>query len=100
MSNRGEKRIHVLTTEGHKCILNMQVTDVKKPLMSVARMCDAGHEVVFQSGGGYIKHTGSRLKVSVAQPGFIGQGPQRSSHARRMILQDHILSRAERSSGT
>ena len=89
MSNRGEKHIHVLTTEGHKCMLNMQVTDVKKPLMSVARICDAGHEVVFQSGGGYVKHTGSgqitkfnrvdnvyRLKVSVGQPGFSGQGPQ------------------------
>ena len=89
MSNRGEKHIHVLITEGHKCMLNMQVTDVKKPLMSVARICDAGHEVVFQSGGGYIKHTESgqitkfnrvdnvyRLKVSVAQPGFSGQGPQ------------------------
>ena len=25
MSNRGEKHIHVLTTEGHKCVLNMQV---------------------------------------------------------------------------
>ena len=51
MSNRGEKHIHVLTTEGHKCILNMQVTDVKKSQMSlsVARICDAGHEVVFQS---------------------------------------------------
>ena len=63
--------------------------DVKKPLMSVARICDAGHEVGFQSGGGYIKHTGSgqitkfnpvdnvyRLEVSVAQPGFSGQAPQ------------------------
>ena len=45
---RGEKHIHVLTTEGHMCMLNMQVTDVKKPLMSVARICDAGHDVVFQ----------------------------------------------------
>ena len=78
-----------MSTKGHKCMLNLQVTDVKKPLMSVARICDAGHEVVFQSGGGYIKYTGSgqitkfnrvdnvyRLKVSVAQPGFSGQGPQ------------------------
>ena len=61
----------------------------EETLMSVARICDAGHQVVFQSGGGYIKHTGSgqitkfnrvdnvyRLKVSVAQPGFSGQGPQ------------------------
>ena len=82
MSNRGEKDIHVLTTEAHECMLNMRVTDVKKPLMSVDRICDAGHDVVFQSDDGYINHTGSgqitkfnRLNVSVAQPGFSGQGP-------------------------
>ena len=50
MSNRGEKYFHVLTTEGRKCML-MQVTDVKKPSMSVARICDAGHEVMFQKDG-------------------------------------------------
>ena len=51
----------------------------------MAPMCDAGQEVVFQRGGGHIKHTGSgqitkfnwmdnvySLKVSVAQPGFSG----------------------------
>ena len=31
MSNRGEKHIRVLTTEGHKCMLKMQVTDVEEP---------------------------------------------------------------------
>ena len=89
MSNRGEKHIDVLTTEGHKCVLNMQVTGVKKTLMSVAHICDAGHEVGFLSGGGNIKYTESgqitkfnpvcnvyRLEVSVAPPGFSGQGPQ------------------------
>ena len=29
--NCGEKHIHVLITEGDKCMLNMQVTGVKKP---------------------------------------------------------------------
>ena len=57
MANKGEKHIQVKTNEGHKCMLNMQVTDVKKPLMSVARICDAGHEVVFRSNGGTITHT-------------------------------------------
>ena len=41
------------------CAQHAGQTDVKKPLMSVARICDAGHEVVFQSGGGHIKHTRS-----------------------------------------
>ena len=56
MPNNGEKHIQVMTDEGHKCMLNMQVTDVKKPLMSVARICDAGHDVVFTSSGGTIIH--------------------------------------------
>ena len=33
-------------------MLNMQVTDVKKPSVSVARICDAGQEVMFQKDGG------------------------------------------------
>jgi hypothetical protein len=84
MANKGEKHIQVKTSEGHKCMLNMQVTDVKKPLMSVARICDAGHEVVFRSNGGTITHTGTgqttkfqridnvyRLKVGiVSEPVF------------------------------
>ena len=59
MPNRGEQHIQVLTGEGHHCLLNMQVTDVKKPLMSVARVCDAGHEVTFRANGGEIKHVES-----------------------------------------
>jgi hypothetical protein len=88
MPNRGEQHIHVKTKEGHKCMLNMQVTDVKKPLMSVARICDAGHEVTFSSSGGVIKHVKSgqvtkfdridnvyRLKVGLAS-GFARPGKQ------------------------
>jgi hypothetical protein len=88
MPNRGEKHIQVITNEGHRCLLNMQVTDVKKPLMSVARICDAGHEVIFSAKGGVIKHVKSgqstkfervdnvyRLKVDL-EPGFARPGNQ------------------------
>ena len=37
--------------------LTMQLADVKKPLMSVSKICDAGsgeHLVVFSARGGYI----------------------------------------------
>ena len=80
MNNKGEKEIKVRTQEGHKCMLRMQVTDVQKPLMSVSRVCDAGHRVVFTRDGGYIEHEESgqktefmrvdnvyRLNVEVAQ---------------------------------
>ena len=89
MPNRGEKDVKVVTDEGHRCMLKMQVTDVQKPLMSVARICDAGHKVVFTKAGGTIEHevTGQktrfkrvdnvyRLKVGVAEekPVFNRQG--------------------------
>ena len=86
MQNYGEKDLRVLTEEGHKCRLTMQVTDVSKPLMSVSRICDAGHKVVFESGGGYIEHVESgqvtrfqrvdnvyRLKTRLSDAGFARQ---------------------------
>jgi hypothetical protein len=90
MPNMGEKHLHVLTCEGHKCLLNMQVTDVNKPLMSVARICDAGHEVVFSARGGVIRHltTGQETKFNrvdnvyrlqvdvVGEPDFARPGAQ------------------------
>ena len=88
MTNKGEKEVKVVTEEGHRCMLRMQVTDVKKPLMSVSRICDAGHKVVFTPAGGEIVHLKSgqttkfhridnvyRLKVGLAKNAdFAGPG--------------------------
>ena len=89
MANKGEKDIKIVTDEWHKCLLKMQVTDVKTPLMSVAMICDAGHRFVFTRNGGTIAHkvTGQttkfkrvdnvyRLKVGVVaeEPVFSRQG--------------------------
>ena len=59
MPNRGEKRVRVKTKEGCCCELKMQVTDVRKPLMSVSKICDAGHRVTFTSTGGEIMEMGT-----------------------------------------
>ena len=42
-----------------------EVCDVHRPLMSVKRMCKAGHRVIFDDEGSYVesKHTGERLKI-------------------------------------
>ena len=56
MSNMGEQNIKVITEEGNGCNLHMQVTDVRRALMSVSRICDAGHEVRFGKCGGEIVH--------------------------------------------
>jgi hypothetical protein len=62
--NRGEKHVKVRTKEGAKCLIRMQVTDVRKSLMSVGKVCDEGHRVIFEQKGGYIEHieTGDKTK--------------------------------------
>lgn len=64
MPNRGEKPAIIVIEEGHRCLLNMQVTDVKNPLMSVSRVCDAGQSVMLRKNGGTIPHlaTGQETK--------------------------------------
>ena len=59
MPNRGRKVVRVTTTEGQQKAMNMQITDVNRALMSVARICDAGHTVVFKADGGVIKNNSS-----------------------------------------
>ena len=63
MANKGEKDLRVITEEGHRCTLRMQVTDVQKPLMSVARICDAGHRVTFTRDGGVIESENTGVKT-------------------------------------
>ena len=87
MANHGKKVLHVCTREGQLKRMNMQVTDVNKALMSVAKICDAGHTVVFKRDGGLIRNDSSgeetkfrrennvyRLKVKLTDSGFTRQG--------------------------
>ena len=55
MPNRGEKYIPIKTENGSECTVRMQVTDVKRTLLSVGRVCDTGHEVIFHKNGGFIR---------------------------------------------
>lgn len=48
-------------TRGRRCLLNMQVTGVKNPLRSVARICAAGHTITFRPAGEAIVHLGTGL---------------------------------------
>ena len=86
-TNRGEQQVMALTHEGQEITFKAQVTDVHRPLMSVSRICDKGHRVVFESHGGYIEsltigerihvrrdHNVYRLQVDVPESGFTRQG--------------------------
>lgn len=69
--NRGEKHVKVRTKEGAKCLIRMQVTDVRKSLMSVGKVCDEGHRVIFEQQGGYIEHLASGEKTKFARKGGV-----------------------------
>ena len=85
--NRGKKNVPITTKEGQQRKINMQITDVNRALLSVAKVCDAGHTVTFTSKGGTIHNieTGEktafvrdrnvyRMRVRLTDTGFQRQG--------------------------
>lgn len=71
MPNRGEKAVRIVTEEGHRCSLSMQVTDVKRLLMSVSRICDAGHSAADTRNGGVIRHLASGQETRLHRVGNV-----------------------------
>ena len=62
--NLGEKRVQGVTHEkGYAKSITAQVADVKKPLMSVHRLVQAGHRVVFDEPGAYIEHKATKERI-------------------------------------
>ena len=54
IANEGGKKLNGITDEGIRLDMTWQVADVKKPLASVGRICDAGNLAVFTRDGGYV----------------------------------------------
>ena len=54
IENEGEKDMLMSTTEGVSRIIKAQVTEVRRPLMSVSKLVKAGNTVVFDPTGSYI----------------------------------------------
>ena len=52
--NEGEQELDIVTEEGGTSSMVFQITDVKKPLCSVSKICDRGNRVVFGRSGGVI----------------------------------------------
>ena len=58
--NEGDRQLHLETAGGRVRGAKVQVADVRKPLMSVAEMVDAGQDVHFlASGQAYAVHKAS-----------------------------------------
>jgi hypothetical protein len=71
VENDGEKHLKVKTAEGEKFIVRTQLTDVRKPLMSVSKVCDEGNIVVFKQNGGYIQNEKTGKKTSFSREGNV-----------------------------
>ena len=71
VENDGEKHLKVKTAEGEKFIVRTQLTDVRKPLMSVSKVCDEGNIVVFKQNGGYIQSEKTGKKTSFSREGNV-----------------------------
>ena len=54
ITNLGQREVQGKTDEGVSLGITWQVADIKKPLASIGRMCDAGNVAVFTKGGGYV----------------------------------------------
>ena len=51
IANEGQKNIRGLTDEGMPLGMTWQVAEVKRPLASIGRMCDAGNAAIFTKKG-------------------------------------------------
>ena len=54
--NEGEQELPLLTNEGSPATIVYQVADVRRPLCSIAKMCDRGNRVVFGRAGGVVQN--------------------------------------------
>ena len=63
--NLGQTLVRFGNGEHRRCHVPFQLADVERPLVSVARLVDAGNRVYFGPTGGYIAHlaTGRRLPL-------------------------------------
>jgi len=76
MPNYGEQRIRAMSTSG-TCLNNTaQVTDVKKPLISVQEMVSKGNHVIFKANGPTIRNCKTGIEIPMIQRG--GAVPDRA----------------------
>ena len=61
----GKKEVKGVTEQGMDLTMDMRIAEVKKPLGSVRRFCEANNKVVFDEEGSYIenKRNGQRIPI-------------------------------------
>ena len=67
--NLGAKCFVAVAEEGQRRKMRAQVCAVKKALLSVSRMVQAGNRVVFEQGGSYVEDLHNRKKMYMSEKG-------------------------------
>ena len=67
--NKGYKHFLGVAEEGYKRALNASVTDVDRPLLSVAQIVQKGGKVVFSPQGSYVEHPKTKERLNLEQKG-------------------------------
>ena len=78
MPNYGEQRIRAMSTSGTCLNITAQVTDVRKPLISVQEMVSKGNQVIFKADGPTIRNCKTGLETPMTQRG--GAVPDRAGN--------------------
>ena len=67
--HKGSKKFKAVSNEGCDRWINAEVTDVDRPLLSVAQIVAAGCKVIFDANGSYIEQPGSGEYIELEQSG-------------------------------
>ena len=71
INNLGQMMVQFRDGRQRKCAMPFQLAEVDRPLLSVARLVDAGHRVTFGPTGGFITHVASGRRVQLARDGNV-----------------------------
>ena len=67
MRNRGQRRLQGKTEDMKDIVLTYQVTDVRRILAAVRKICAAGNRVVFDDDGSFIQNKATKEITQVYQ---------------------------------
>ena len=72
LATYGRKHAKGLTDDWNQFRLDAEVADVKRPLASVCKLCDAGNRVVFDPTGSYTElvKTGNITEMETLETGI------------------------------
>ena len=69
--NLGQQTVEFRDGQQRKCGMHFQLAEVDRPLISVARLVDAGNRTVFGPTGGFIAHAATGRKVQLVRGGNV-----------------------------